>query len=115
MFKKYGIIDQGVEGKPRIKKYTDDSGEFNGEVLIVYFKKESVDLATTLMDGFEFCYGPRSNGPIHVQPAEMSYKKHKDGEAIASKLVRKDRKAAERNRAEMNRYTSSAHSSMHLA
>lgn len=106
-FKRYGMIDQGVDGKHRIKMYTDDNGDFNGEALIVYFRKESVAIAIDMMDDYEFRPGETSNGKVHVQEADLSFKKNKDKETISTKLVRKDRKAAERNRAEMNRYESS--------
>ncbi|KAJ4296516.1 hypothetical protein N0V90_006561 [Kalmusia sp. IMI 367209] len=102
-FKKAGIIDQSVDGTPRIKMYADKEGNFNGEILVVYFKKESVQLAIMRLDGWEFRLGDTSNGVVHVQEADQSYKKHTDGAVIATKLVRKDRKAVERHRAEMNR------------
>lgn len=103
VFKKYGMIDQGVDGKPRVKLYTDDKGEFNGEALIVYFKKDSVNLAITLMDDYELRLGDIKNGRIRVQEADNSRRKNTDAEKIAGKLVRKERKAAERTRAEMQR------------
>jgi HIV Tat-specific factor 1 len=98
-----GIIDIGVDEKPRIKMYTDDNGEFNGEALIVYFKADSVDLAILKMDDYSFRPGDFNNGHIRVQAAEMNYKKNTDKEKIAKKMDRKDRKAAERTRAELNR------------
>ncbi|KAJ4991339.1 Splicing factor U2AF-associated protein 2 [Stagonosporopsis vannaccii] len=103
-FKKYGIIDQGADGNKRIKMYKDDEGNFNGDCLIVYFKKESVDLAIRMMDNYFFRIEDQSQGMIRVKEADFSYKKHKDGDEIASKLTRKDKKASERNRAELNRY-----------
>ena len=106
VFKKYGMIDQGVDGKPRIKLYTDDDGEFNGEALIVYFKKESVDLAIRLQDDYELRLGDTKNGTLRVQEADNSRRKNTDAEKIAGKLVRKERKTAERTRAEMQRQVS---------
>lgn len=106
-FKKYGIIDQGADGNKRIKMYTDDEGNFNGEALIVYFKKDSIDLAIRMMDDYFFRIEDQSSGTIHVKEAEFSYKKHKDGDQVASKLTRKDKKASERNRADLNRYVAS--------
>lgn len=102
-FKRFGIIDQGADGKPRIKMYTDDEGEFNGEALVVYFKKESIGLAITVLDDYPFRMGDDSHGPITVKEADFSYKRNKDGDQIASKLTRKDKKASERNRADLNR------------
>jgi HIV Tat-specific factor 1 len=102
-FKKYGIIDQGADGNKRIKMYKDDEGNFNGEALIVYFRKDSVELAIRMMDDYFFRIEDQSQGTIHVKEADFSYKKHKDGDEIASKLTRKDKKASERTRAELNR------------
>jgi HIV Tat-specific factor 1 len=102
-FKKAGIIEMGVDGKPRIKMYADENGEFNGDVLVVYFKKESIQQAILRIDGWEFRPGQTSDGVVKVQEADMSYKKVTDGEVVKAKLVRKDRKAAERTRAELNR------------
>ncbi|KAJ4343124.1 hypothetical protein N0V95_006739 [Ascochyta clinopodiicola] len=102
-FKKYGIIDQGADGNKRIKMYTDEEGNFNGDCLIVYFKKDSVELAIRMMDDYYFRIEDQSQGKIKVKEADFSYKKHKDGDEIASKLTRKDKKASERNRAELNR------------
>jgi HIV Tat-specific factor 1 len=54
------------------------------------------------MDDFPLRPGDNSNGNIHVEAAKIEHKKERDGEKIASKLTRKDRKASERNRAELN-------------
>lgn len=105
-FKKYGIIDQGADGNKRIKMYTDDEGNFNGEVLIVYFKKDSIALAIRMMDDYYFRIEDQTNGTIRVKEADFAYKKNKDGDQAASKLTRKDKKASERNRADLNRYVS---------
>jgi len=102
-FKKYGIIDQGADGNKRIKMYKDEDGNFNGDCLIVYFKKDSVHLAIRMMDDYYFRIEDQSQGTIHVKEADFSYKKHKDGDEIASKMTRKDKKTSERNRAELNR------------
>ncbi|KAF3042244.1 hypothetical protein E8E11_000410 [Didymella keratinophila] len=102
-FKKYGIIDQGADGNKRIKMYKDDEGNFNGDALIVYFKKDSVDLAIRMMDEYYFRIEDQSQGVIRVKEADYSYKKNTDGEAIKNQLSRKDKKASERNRAELNR------------
>ncbi|KAF2638142.1 hypothetical protein P280DRAFT_471803 [Massarina eburnea CBS 473.64] len=103
VFKRFGMIDQGVDGNPRIKMYENDKGEFNGEALVVYFKKDSVNLAITLLDGYEFRLGDTTNGTINIQEADNTYKKNNDGIKIANKLVRKERKAAQTSRAEMQR------------
>jgi HIV Tat-specific factor 1 len=105
-FKKYGIIDQGADGNKRIKMYKDDDGHFNGEALIVYFKKDSVDLAIRMMDEYYLRIEDQSQGVIRVKEADFSYKKHKDGDEIKNQMSRKDKKASERNRAELNRCVS---------
>ena len=103
-FVRFGIIDKGADGEPRINLYNDkESGKFNGTAMIKYFKKDSIDLAIRMMDDYYLRPGDASHGTIRVQEADMSYKKEKDGDAVASKLTRKDRKASERNRAELNR------------
>jgi len=99
------MIDQSTDGTSRIKMYADDKGDFNGEALIVYFKKDSVNMAITLQDDYPFRLGDETS-KTNVQEADMSYKKHTDGQEVKEKLVRKDKKAAERHRAEMNRYVS---------
>jgi HIV Tat-specific factor 1 len=108
VFSKYGIIDQGADGKKRIKMYADDDGNFNGDVLIVYFKRASIDLAIQMMDDYFFRIEEQNHGKIRVKEADFSYKRNKDSEQIVSKLTRKDKKASERNRADLNRYVTFA-------
>lgn len=69
----------------------------------MYFKKESVGLAIRMMDDYFFRLEDQTKGKIGVKEADFSYKRHKDGDAIASKLNRKDKKASENNRRELNR------------
>jgi HIV Tat-specific factor 1 len=74
--RKCGVIAEEIDsGKPRIKLYTDEKGEFKGDALIVFFKAPSVDMAIMLLDDTEFRIGDRSNGKMRVQAAESSYKK----------------------------------------
>jgi HIV Tat-specific factor 1 len=103
VFKRYGIIDQGADEKHRIKMYTDDEGNFNGEALIVYFKRGSIELAIQMMDDNYFRIEEQQNGKIGVKEADFAYKRNKDSAQIVSKLTRKDKKASERNRADLNR------------
>ncbi|KAF2866733.1 hypothetical protein BDV95DRAFT_196548 [Massariosphaeria phaeospora] len=100
-FSRYGIIDQGVDGTKRVKMYYDENGDFNRQALIVFFKKESVDLAIQMTDDMYFP-GRYGSDKIKVDVADMAYKRYKDTAEVKSKLVRKDKKAVERNRAEMN-------------
>jgi HIV Tat-specific factor 1 len=103
-FGRFGMIDVGADGTSRINLYTDkETGEFNGTAMIKYFKKESIGLAMKMMDDYYLRPGDTSHGAIKVQEADMNYKKEKDGDTVASKLTRKDRKASERNRADLNR------------
>lgn len=74
--RKCGVIAEEIDsGKPRIKLYTDDAGNFKGDALIVFFKAPSVQIAITLLDDTEFRFGDRSSGVMRVQAAEKSYKK----------------------------------------
>jgi HIV Tat-specific factor 1 len=83
--------------------YADNDGNFNGEALIVYFKRDSIALAIQMMDEYWFRIEEQDNGCISVKEADMSYKRNKDSEQIVSKLTRQDKKASERNRADLNR------------
>lgn len=83
--------------------YADEKGEFNGEALVVYFKKESIEQAIRFWDGMTFRAGDTEHGELHVEEAGRFYKKNTDKETIVKKMDRKDRKAAERTRAELNR------------
>jgi HIV Tat-specific factor 1 len=103
-FSRFGIIDKGADGQPRIKMYMDDeTGKFTGNAMVVYFRKEAITNAVNMMDDYVLRPGDYSNGTIRVEPAKIEHKKERDGDKIASKLTRKDRKASERNRAELNR------------
>lgn len=77
--RKCGVIAEEIDsGKPRIKLYTDEKGEFKGDALIVFFKAPSVDMAIMLLDDTDFrIEGGSSKERIkmRVQAAEASYKK----------------------------------------
>ncbi|KAF2120541.1 hypothetical protein BDV96DRAFT_269020 [Lophiotrema nucula] len=96
-----GMIDQGIDGAKRVKMYADDQGNFNGEALIVFFKKDSVQQAIRMLDDFPFRIGDTNAANLRVEEADMSYKKNQDKSEI--KFVRRDKKASERTRAELNR------------
>lgn len=102
LFKQFGIIDKSSDGTTRVKVYANENGEFNGEALIVYFSKHAVTNAINLQDDYPFRLGDEST-KVRVQEADMSYKKHTDTKEVKEKLPRKDKKALERQRAEMNR------------
>lgn len=103
VFQKYGVVDVGADGNKRIKMYTDDKGKFNGEALIVYYKPHSIALAIQMMDDYYFRIEEQTKGTISVKEADFSYKRNKDSEQIVKSLSRKDKKASERQRADLNR------------
>ena len=82
--RKCGVIAEEIDsGKPRIKLYTDDKGQFKGDALVVFFKAPSVAIAITLLDDTDFRFGDgERSGKMRVQAAETSYKKvqHNDAE-----------------------------------
>lgn len=80
VFSKCGVIAEEIDsGRPRIKMYYDDKGEFKGEALVVYFRPESVNLAIQMLDETEFRLGvPGPLGPMRVQAADFSFKSQQD-------------------------------------
>eukprot|EP00038_Savillea_parva_P013676 m.212030 g.212030 ORF g.212030 m.212030 type:complete len:414 (+) comp25872_c0_seq1:31-1272(+) len=54
---KCGIIQENADGEPKIKLYTNDDGELQGDGRCTYLKPESVDLAITLLDQTEIVPG----------------------------------------------------------
>lgn len=96
VFSRCGVITEEIDsGRPRIKLYTDDQGNFKGDALIVFFRAESVDLAIQLLDDTEFRLG---QGPkMRVAAADFSYKSQKDAPAKSSmkdkkKIMKKTQK-----------------------
>ncbi|KAM0796242.1 splicing factor U2AF-associated protein [Usnea florida] len=96
VFSRCGVIAEEIDrGKPRIKLYTDDDGDFKGDALILYFRAESVDLAIQLLDDTEFRLG---NGQkMKVAAADFSYKAQKDAPAKSNmkdkkKIMKKTQK-----------------------
>ncbi|KAL2271103.1 hypothetical protein VTJ83DRAFT_474 [Remersonia thermophila] len=83
--RKCGVIAEEIDsGRPRIKMYTDADGNFKGDALIVFFKPQSVDMAIMLLDDTDLRFPDSSGTTMHVQAADMSYKKtryHEDGGA----------------------------------
>ncbi|KAI1143401.1 hypothetical protein F5Y05DRAFT_151856 [Hypoxylon sp. FL0543] len=84
--RKCGVIAEEIDsGRPRIKLYTDDKGNFKGDALVVFFKPQSVDMAIMLLDDTDFRLTPSglSSGRMRVQAADSSYKKthYERGEA----------------------------------
>ncbi|KAJ5516357.1 hypothetical protein N7527_007917 [Penicillium freii] len=98
LFSKYGILAEELDtGKPRIKMYNDENGNFNGEALVVYFRPESVKLAIDCLDETDFRLGPHNPaGPMRVQTADFSYKREKDVEPKVTMTAKEKKKLKER-------------------
>lgn len=96
VFSRCGVIAEEIDrGKPRIKLYTDDDGNFKGDALILYFRAESVDLAIQLLDDTEFRLGDGQK--MKVAAADFSYKAQKDAPAKSNmkdkkKIIKKTQK-----------------------
>ncbi|KAB5580632.1 hypothetical protein GE09DRAFT_1082951 [Coniochaeta sp. 2T2.1] len=76
--RKCGVIAEEIDsGRPRIKMYTDEKGNFKGDALVVFFKPQSVDMAVMLLDDsdFRFSSSGLTAGKMRVMPADSSYKK----------------------------------------
>ncbi|KAL2818988.1 hypothetical protein BDW59DRAFT_151726 [Aspergillus cavernicola] len=80
IFSRCGVIAEEIDsGRPRIKMYTDDDGNFKGELLVVYFRPESVNLAIQMLDDSDFRLGVTGpQGPMRVQAADFSFKSQKE-------------------------------------
>ena len=82
--RKCGVIAEEIDsGRPRIKLYTDEKGNLQGDALVVFFKPQSVDMAIMLLDDTDFRYTASglSSGRMRVQAADSKYKKtHYDRE-----------------------------------
>ncbi|PGH11085.1 hypothetical protein AJ80_07273 [Polytolypa hystricis UAMH7299] len=83
VFSKCGVIAEEIDrGRPRIKMYTDEKGNFKGDALVVYFRPESVNLAVQMLDDSDFRFGETGpQGKMHVQPADFSYKAQQEAPA----------------------------------
>ena len=49
-FSKCGVLVEDDNGHPKMKMYTEEHGNFNGEALIVYFIEDSVRLVESILD-----------------------------------------------------------------
>ncbi|KAI4287989.1 MAG: hypothetical protein L6R35_002755 [Caloplaca aegaea] len=104
VFSRCGVIAEEIDrGKPRIKLYTDDKGNFKGDALILYFRAESVDLAIQMLDDSDFRLGQAaSGGKMRVAAADFSYKTQKDAPA---KSNNKDKKKIIKKTQKLNKYS----------
>ncbi|KAL8891471.1 MAG: hypothetical protein Q9205_000567 [Flavoplaca limonia] len=99
VFSRCGVIAEEIDrGKPRIKLYTDDDGNFKGDALILFFRAESVDLAIQMLDDTDFRLGQSAGaGKMKVAAADFSYKAQKDAPAKSNnkdkkKIIKKTQK-----------------------
>ncbi|KAI9765266.1 MAG: hypothetical protein M1840_007465 [Geoglossum simile] len=99
VFSKCGVIAEEIDrGKPRIKLYADEAGDFKGDALVVYFRAESVALAVQMLDDTDFRFGTAgASGRMSVQAADFSYKSQQEAPAKSSmkdkkKIMRKTQK-----------------------
>ncbi|KAI4097287.1 MAG: hypothetical protein LQ344_000386 [Seirophora lacunosa] len=99
VFSRCGVIAEEIDrGKPRIKLYADDNGNFKGDALILYFRAESVDLAIQMLDDSDFRLGQAApGGKMRVAAADFSYKTQKDAPAKSNskdnkKMIKKTQK-----------------------
>ena len=91
VFSKCGVIAEEIDsGKPRIKMYEDDQGQFKGDALVVYFRPESVNLAVQMLDDSDFRFGIEGpSGKMRVQAADFSYKSQQEAPTKTSKKDQK--------------------------
>lgn len=73
------MILEDVNGKPKVKLYTDVQGSFKGEALVTYLQEASVELAVRLLDETELVLGSGEK-PMSVKAAEWGSKDKKGGE-----------------------------------
>lgn len=107
VFSRYGVVAEEIDtSKPRIKLYTDDSGAFKGDALVVYFRPESVGLAVQMLDDTDFRLGQDGpSGKMTVKEADLSYKKVQDRPADQKvKAPTKDKKKIIKKTQKMNKY-----------
>lgn len=107
VFSRCGVIAEEIDrGKPRIKLYTDDNGDFKGDALILYFRAESVDLAIQLLDDTDFRTGEQvDSGKMKVAAADFSYKTQKEA---PPKSNNKDKKKIIKKTQKLNKYAFSS-------
>jgi HIV Tat-specific factor 1 len=103
VFSKCGVIAEEIDsGRPRIKMYQDDQGQFKGEALVVYFRPESVNLAIQMLDESDFRFGETGPlGAMRVQAADFSFKSQQEAPA---KTSARDKKKIMMKTQKLNRY-----------
>lgn len=103
IFSRCGVIAEEIDsGRPRIKMYTDDDGKFKGELLVVYFRPESVNLAIQMLDDSDFRLGVAGpQGPMRVQAADFSFKSQQEA---PTKTNMRDKKKIIKRTQKLNKY-----------
>ncbi|KAK8822238.1 hypothetical protein WA577_005402 [Blastocystis sp. JDR] len=76
VFKRYGIIQQNLNGTPRIKLYRDENGKLKGDASICYLRKESIQLAIQMQDDCPLRYSDTTK--VHVSEAVFERKNKRD-------------------------------------
>lgn len=93
VFSKAGIIEEDIHtGKPKIKMYADERGDFCGDARIIFFQPESISLAIQRFDESDFKGAGQGN--MRVQEADFSQSKTKEVSAEAH--VRKQKSKEDR-------------------
>lgn len=107
VFSKCGVIAEEIDrGRPRIKMYMDEEGNFKGDALVVYFRKESVDLAIQMLDDTDFRLGETAPmGKMRVQAADFSFKSQQDAPA---KPNNRDKRKIMKKTQKLNKFVFSA-------
>ncbi|EYB93535.1 hypothetical protein Y032_0181g864 [Ancylostoma ceylanicum] len=85
---KCGVIQPDARtNKPKLKLYVDENGELKGDGRCVYIKKESVDLALSILDGFNL-----RGKEVHVEKARFEQKGEFDPTKKRKKLTNAQKK-----------------------
>ena len=109
-FKKFGVLEEDENHRPKVKLYTQDDGSFSGEALVVYFKEESVQLAIDMLNEAELRLGDAST-VMSVSQAQFGHKNEQGGGTVVpsgggEQKVKKtiDKKKATKRIERMQRY-----------
>ncbi|KAK6731707.1 hypothetical protein RB195_007896 [Necator americanus] len=85
---KCGVIQADARtNKPKLKLYVDENGDLKGDGRCVYIKKESVDLALSILDGFHL-----RGKEVHVEKARFEMKGEFDPTKKRKKLTNAQKK-----------------------
>ncbi|KIH45424.1 hypothetical protein ANCDUO_24535 [Ancylostoma duodenale] len=85
---KCGVIQPDARtNKPKLKLYVDEKGDLKGDGRCVYIKKESVDLALSILDGFNL-----RGKEVHVEKARFELKGEFDPTKKRKKLTNAQKK-----------------------